>query len=128
VIDGQEYEKTVERVTCSVKEKRMRKSAIGLALALAALFAMNQSRAAEQVMSDGKCWTNTSDTNFGWGNCKKGAPAKRGRVIGAPGGGPGGAGIPRGRDGGGDGGGDRGGGGGDHGGGGGDHGGGGSKM
>ena len=88
----------------------MRKSAIvaGLALAIAALLAMNQSRAAEQVMSDGKCWTNTSDTNFGWGDCKKEAPAKRSRtpangpsrVIG-PGGGPGGAGSPGGRDGGG---------------------------
>jgi hypothetical protein len=88
-------------------------------LALAALFAMNQSRAAEQVMSGGKCWTNTSDTNFGWGDCKKEAPAKRGRrpangpsrVIG-PGAGPGGGGSPGGRDGGGGDGGDRGGGGG----------------
>jgi hypothetical protein len=50
----------------------MRKSTIatGFALAIAALFAMNQSRAAEQIMSDGKCWTNTSDTNFGWADCR----------------------------------------------------------
>jgi hypothetical protein len=57
-------------------------------------------------MSGGKCWTNTSGTNFGWGDCKTEASAKRGRtsangpsrVIG-PGGGPGGAGSPGGRDG-----------------------------
>jgi hypothetical protein len=98
----------------------MRKSAIatGLALALAAPFAMNQSRAAEQVMNGGKCWTNTSGTHFGWADCKKAASAKRGRPSAngpgrafVPGGGPGAAGSPGTRDGdGGDRGSDRGGG------------------
>ena len=51
----------------------MRKSAIvaGLALAVMALFAMNQSRADDPVMSEGKCWKNTSNGNYGWADCKK---------------------------------------------------------
>lgn len=51
----------------------MRKSAIaaGVGLAIVALFALNQSRADEPVTSEGKCWKNTSNGNYGWADCKK---------------------------------------------------------
>jgi hypothetical protein len=43
--------------------------AAGFALAVTALFAMGAAQAEDAVMSDGKCWTNTSNGNWEWAAC-----------------------------------------------------------
>jgi len=64
----------------------MRNSAIaaGLALAIAALFAPSHTRAAEPLMSDGKCFMNTSNGNYEWTACPKQAAPRAAAVKHAP--------------------------------------------
>jgi hypothetical protein len=45
--------------------------AAALAYALAAMLPLGSAKAAEQIMSDGKCWLNTSNGNYGWADCPK---------------------------------------------------------
>jgi hypothetical protein len=46
--------------------------AAGIALAIAAMFSLSPSWAAETVKSpDGKCFENTSSGNYEWIDCKK---------------------------------------------------------
>jgi hypothetical protein len=44
--------------------------ASAFALAASAMLATAPARA-EQIMSDGKCWVNTSNGNYGWTDCPK---------------------------------------------------------
>jgi hypothetical protein len=63
----------------------MRNSAIaaGLALAIAPLFALSQAQAAESIKSDdGKCYVNTGDTDYHWGDCPKEAAPRAAAVKG----------------------------------------------
>jgi hypothetical protein len=45
--------------------------AAGLAYALTAMVALGSAKADEKIMSDGKCWLNTSNGNYGWADCPK---------------------------------------------------------
>jgi hypothetical protein len=45
--------------------------AAGLAYALTAMLAFSPAKAAETLKSDGKCWLNTSNGNYGWADCPK---------------------------------------------------------
>ena len=54
----------------------MRYLAIVAAFAATAMLASAPARAAEQIMSDGKCWLNTSNGNWGWAACPKPAHHK----------------------------------------------------
>jgi hypothetical protein len=56
----------------------MRNTAIatGLALAIAALFSLSQTQAAEPIKSEGKCFENVSNGNYAWVDCKKEASHK----------------------------------------------------
>jgi hypothetical protein len=64
----------------------MRNSAIaaGLTLAIAALFALGQARAADQIESDGKCYVNTSNGNYEWSDCQKQAAPRAAAVKHGP--------------------------------------------
>jgi hypothetical protein len=55
----------------------MRYLAIAAAIAATAMLASAPARAAEQIMSDGKCWLNTSNGNYGWAACPKPAAHKK---------------------------------------------------
>ena len=51
----------------------MRNSAIaaGIALAIAALFALSQSWAEDPIKHEGKCFMNTNNGNYAWTDCPK---------------------------------------------------------
>jgi hypothetical protein len=44
--------------------------AAGFAYAITATLALGPAKA-DSVMSDGKCWLNTSNGNYGWADCPK---------------------------------------------------------
>ncbi len=44
--------------------------AASFAYAIAATLALGQAKA-DEIMSDGKCWLNTSNGNYGWADCPK---------------------------------------------------------
>jgi hypothetical protein len=50
--------------------------AAGLAFAITTMFALNPAKA-ETLKSDGKCWLNTSNGNWGWADCPKESHAKK---------------------------------------------------
>jgi hypothetical protein len=50
--------------------------AAGFAFAITAMLAQGPAKAAETLKSDGKCWLNTSNGNYGWAACPKEAHAK----------------------------------------------------
>jgi hypothetical protein len=43
----------------------------GFAYAIAAMLALGSAKAGDMIMSDGKCWLNTSNGNYGWADCPK---------------------------------------------------------
>jgi hypothetical protein len=45
--------------------------AAGFAYAITAMLALGSAKADEMIMSDGKCWMNTSNGNWGWTDCPK---------------------------------------------------------
>jgi hypothetical protein len=45
--------------------------AAGFAYAITAMLALGAAKADETLMSDGKCWLNTSNGNYGWADCPK---------------------------------------------------------
>jgi hypothetical protein len=46
--------------------------AAGFALAFAGMLALGAAQAADTIESDGKCWTNISNGNWAWADCKGG--------------------------------------------------------
>jgi hypothetical protein len=44
--------------------------AAAFAYAITAMLALGSAKA-DQIMSDGKCWLNTSNGNYGWAECPK---------------------------------------------------------
>jgi len=45
--------------------------ATAFAYAITAMLALGAAKADEPLMSDGKCWANTSNGNWGWADCPK---------------------------------------------------------
>jgi hypothetical protein len=45
--------------------------AAGFAYAVTAMLALGSAKADDAIMSDGKCWLNTSNGNYGWADCPK---------------------------------------------------------
>jgi hypothetical protein len=45
--------------------------ATAFAYAITAMLALGSAKAAETLASDGKCWLNTSNGNWGWAACPK---------------------------------------------------------
>jgi hypothetical protein len=45
--------------------------AAGFAYAITAMLALGSAKADDMIMSDGKCWLNTSNGNTGWADCPK---------------------------------------------------------
>jgi hypothetical protein len=50
--------------------------AAAFAVAASAMLATVPAKADSQIMSDGKCWVNTSNGNYGWTDCPKPAHHK----------------------------------------------------
>jgi hypothetical protein len=50
--------------------------ATGFAFAITTMFALSPAKA-ETLKSDGKCWLNTSNGNWGWAACPKETHAKK---------------------------------------------------
>ena len=50
--------------------------AAGFAFAITTMFALSPAKA-ETLKSDGKCWLNTSNGNYGWADCPKETHAKK---------------------------------------------------
>jgi hypothetical protein len=44
--------------------------AAGFALALAGMLTLGVAQAADTIEADGKCWTNISNGNWAWADCK----------------------------------------------------------
>ena len=45
--------------------------AAGFAYAITAMLALGSAKADDAITSDGKCWLNTSNGNYGWADCPK---------------------------------------------------------
>jgi hypothetical protein len=45
--------------------------AAGFAYAVTAMLTLVSAKADDAIMSDGKCWLNTSNGNYGWAECPK---------------------------------------------------------
>jgi hypothetical protein len=45
--------------------------AAGFAYAITAMLALGSAKADDMIKSDGKCWLNTSNGNYGWAGCPK---------------------------------------------------------
>jgi len=44
----------------------------GFALAVTGFLALSAAQAADKIESEGKCWTNISNGNWAWADCKGG--------------------------------------------------------
>jgi hypothetical protein len=45
--------------------------AAAFAYAITAMLTLASAKADDAIMSDGKCWLNTSNGNYGWADCPK---------------------------------------------------------